>query len=130
MKTRFWIPAVLAATFSAGAFAHGGDRDQDRDWRSHRWEDQRYEHRVAYMPPPRGHAQAHDHDYEQRRGAYPRAPHHHAESRMPHEPQRVVARTIGAVAGGVIGHQVGDGQLAPTLIGAVIGGVVGDRFAR
>jgi hypothetical protein len=134
MKSRFMIPALLAAvTFSAGAFAHGGDRDND--WCGQRWNDQRYERRMVHVPPPPV--------YGQPRGYYPAprvvyaqpvvyrpAPVYYAEPPMPRDPQRVVAQTIGAVAGGVIGHQVGDGQLAPTLIGAVIGGVIGDQFAR
>ena len=50
MNAKFWIPVVLAATFSTAALAHGDDR---RDWRDDRRDDYRYEHRHHHhMPPP------------------------------------------------------------------------------
>jgi hypothetical protein len=50
MKSKLWIPALLAAvTFSASAFAHGGDRYDSRDDYRH---EQHYSHRHAYAPPP------------------------------------------------------------------------------
>ena len=50
MKSKLWIPALLAAaTFSASAFAHGGDRD---DWRDNQWREHRHHHHHAHMPPP------------------------------------------------------------------------------
>jgi hypothetical protein len=50
MKSKLWIPALLAATtFSASAFAHGGDRD---NWRDDQWREHRHHHHHAYMPPP------------------------------------------------------------------------------
>jgi hypothetical protein len=129
MKIRFWIPALLAATtFSTGAFAHGGEHD--RDWRDNRWHEQRYERREPRMPEWRGHNDERDSGDYRHAGAYRPEPYYRAEPPMPAHPQRVVAQTIGAVAGGMIGHQVGDGELAPTLIGAVIGGVIGDQIAR
>lgn len=130
MKTKFWIPAILAATtFSAGAFAHGNDRDQDR--RYNRWDQQRYERRIVHMPPPPVRAQPRV-VYAQP-VVYRPAPVYHVAPPMPpmpHNPQRVVGQAIGAVAGGFVGHQVGNGHIAPTIIGAVIGGVIGDQFAR
>lgn len=80
MKTKLWIPALLAAaTLSTSAFAHGGDRERnyDRDdyrarqeYRDHRWRNEQWrreqwrreqwrrEHRSPYAygydaPPPR-----------------------------------------------------------------------------
>lgn len=133
MNTRLMIPALIAAaSFSSGAFAQGGDRGYDQ--RDNRWEQQRYERRVVHMPPPPVHVQRGYHPAP--RGAYYQpaayrpAPVYHVAPPMPHDSQRVVGQAIGAVAGGVIGHQVGNGQLAPTLIGAVIGGVIGNQFAR
>jgi hypothetical protein len=50
MKSKFWIPALLAAaTFSASAFAHGGDRDE---WRDDQWREHRHYRHHEYMPPP------------------------------------------------------------------------------
>lgn len=106
MKTGFWIPAVLAATFSAGAFAHGGDRDQN--WRDNRWDNNRYERRVAHMPPPPV--------YVQPRGYYPAARVVYA--------QPVVYRPAPAY------HVAPPMPLGPILIGAIIGGVIGDQLAR
>lgn len=129
MKIRFWIPALLAAaTFSSGAFAHGDDHD--RDWRDNRWDQQRYERREPRMPQWRGHYEEQAPGGYRHAGAYRPEPYYRAAPPMPARSERVVAQTIGVVAGGVIGHQVGDGELAPTLIGAVIGGVIGDRIGR
>lgn len=125
MKTRLMIPALLAAaTFSAGAFAHGNDRDW-RDQRMDRYD--RHHHVVRHAPPPPV--------VHVRHADYRPAPRvvYHAVPPLPYPPlqsERTVGRAIGAVAGGVIGHQVGDGHLAPVLIGAVLGGVIGDRIAR
>lgn len=128
MKTRFWIPAILAATtFSASAFAHGGNaRWNDRDdWRAPRYE----QRRDNYRPAPRAPV------YVQQRVVYSAPPvvyrqpvAYRVAPPLPND--RFVAQTIGAVTGGFIGHQVGDGQIAPTLIGAVIGGVIGNEIAR
>jgi hypothetical protein len=142
MKTKFWIPALLAATtFSASAFAQGGDvqRRNDRDdWRAPRQEQRRDD----YRPAPRAPA------YMQSRVIYSAPPVTYREPvvyrpmpvayrvapPLPFPPplpnERFVAQTIGAVTGGFIGHQVGDGQIAPTLIGALIGGVIGNQIAR
>jgi hypothetical protein len=123
MKTRLMIPALLvAATFSAGAFAHGNDRD----WRNDRY-DSRHQQVVRYAPPPPV--------VDVRHGAYRPVQRvvYHVAPPLPYPPlpsERTVGRAIGAVAGGVIGHQVGDGHLAPVLIGAILGGVIGDHIAR
>ena len=82
MKAKFWIPVVLAATFSTAALAHGGDRDDRRDWRDDRRDDYRAEYRHHhYMPPPpppRAYGRydtphRHRYDYE-RRAYYPVIP--------------------------------------------------------
>ncbi|MBI4996284.1 MAG: glycine zipper 2TM domain-containing protein [Rhodocyclales bacterium] len=119
------IPALLAAaTFSAGAFAHGGDRD---DWRSPRYDrHDRHHHVVRHAPPPPV-------VHVRQRGYRPAPVAYHSAPPLPYPPlpsERTVGRAVGAVAGGVIGHQVGDGHLAPILIGAVLGGVIGDQIAR
>lgn len=133
MKTKFWIPVLIAAaTFSASAFAHGDNRE--RDQRNDRWEDQRYQRHDARLPPPppfpvqrTQHPAPRNVHYQP---AYRPAPIQHVAPPMAHDPRRVVGQAIGAVAGGVIGHQVGNGHIAPTLIGAVIGGVIGNQIAR
>ena len=50
MKARYLIPALLAAaTFSASALAHDGDRD---GWRHDHRRYYGHHHRHAHMPPP------------------------------------------------------------------------------
>jgi len=129
MNTKLWIPALLAATtFSAAAIAHDGT--PDRDWRDGRRDNQRDERRETHMPQSPGHYYGQRPVVYSQPVAYRPAPIYHAGPPMLHDHQRVVAQTIGAVAGGVIGHQVGNGHIAPTLIGAVIGGVIGNQFAH
>jgi hypothetical protein len=60
MKSKLWIPALLAAaTLSASAFANGGDHD--RGGRDHRYDQRQYERhdhwrhdqwRYGHRPPP------------------------------------------------------------------------------
>jgi hypothetical protein len=84
MKTRLMIPALLAAaTFSASAFAHGGDRDDD--WRGHRgWQEQRHDHwrhhhrhdhwRYDHRPPPPPYAYGYGYGYRPAPRVYYEAP--------------------------------------------------------
>lgn len=57
----------------------------------------------------------------------------HDETRVHQKPvkdeNRIAGKTIGAIAGGVLGHQVGGGKgkKVATVIGAVAGGYAGDR---
>lgn len=138
MKGKFWITTVLAAaslgTVSAGAFAHGGDHD-DPPWEHEHHH--RHPHwsygapqpvyvapRVVYPAPPV--------IYRQPVVYRPAPTPVYYAAPVPYPPRyddRLAAQAIGTVAGGIIGHQVGDGRLAPTLIGAVVGGVVGSQLA-
>ena len=145
MKSKFWIPAIVAAaTFSTGAFAHGWDRD---GWRESRHHEHYREMRLpappipvfvrprAHLPPPppvmyrepvvyRA-APA----YYERPAYYPRG--YYAPAAYPvYDADRAAATTIGAVVGGVVGSQVGHGDFGPTALGAVIGGVIGNNIAR
>jgi uncharacterized protein YcfJ len=54
------------------------------------------------------------------------------EDRHSYERNRGVGTALGAIAGGVIGHQIGSGtgNTAATIAGAVGGGVVGNHLAR
>ena len=145
MTKKLWIPALIAAaTVSANAFAHGGDRG---DWGEHRRHHRHHHHDrwAGYLPPPRMPVHVRQPVIYsappviyRERVVYPSAPAYYGPpSAYPAYPgrhsgrrgDRVAAQAIGAIAGGVIGNQVGDGHLAPTLIGAVIGGAVGDHLA-
>ena len=128
MANKLFIPAaIIAAVLSSNAFAHGGDRDGWREHRHHhRWERSTrvetiyvqpqtyyratpvvYQERVVYQPAP---------TYV-RMAVYPA-----------HDSSRVLGQTIGVIAGGLIGSQIGHGQFGPTAIGAVVGGVVGGNL--
>ncbi|MBU1236824.1 MAG: glycine zipper 2TM domain-containing protein [Gammaproteobacteria bacterium] len=138
MKTRLMIPALLVAAISTSAFARDGN---DRDSRHDRQRPQqvvrhtqptvvvvqpRVVHRATYVrhiaPAPRiVHRTAHVHRV---------APPPPRALPRPHDADRAIAQTVGAVTGGIIGNQVGNGHIAPTLVGVVIGGIIGDQFAR
>ena len=53
MTNKFWIPALLAAaTFSVGALAHEGDRDEWHEHHHHhRYWEERMQERHEYMEP-------------------------------------------------------------------------------
>ena len=57
---------------------------------------------------------------------------HYEELRAPHETHVGKGAAIGAVAGGVLGHQVGSGRgnTAATVGGAVLGGVAGHQIEK
>ncbi len=142
MKTRLMIPALLAAAISTSAFARDGN-DRDRDSRYDRQRPQQaFKHaqprvvvvqpRIQHRPAPRV---VHRTTYVRHVVPAPRVVYRVAPP-PPHalpvryDADRAVAQTVGAVSGGIIGNQVGNGHLAPTLVGAVIGGIIGDQFAR
>ncbi|MBS0346432.1 MAG: glycine zipper 2TM domain-containing protein [Proteobacteria bacterium] len=145
---KFMIPAVLAAAvFSANAFAHGWDDDDDHC-------DRRYRHggrpvvvyeqpQVVYQAPPAVY-QAPPQVVYRERIVYRDRPVYYAqpqqEAYYPPQPavayprydgNRVVGQAVGALAGGVIGNQIGrgSGRVAATAVGAVLGSVVGSRMA-
>lgn len=62
---------------------------------------------------------------------YQPAPRYYAEPVVQFHPgDRVVAQTVGAIAGGVIGNQFGrgNGRVAATAVGAVVGGIIGGNL--
>ncbi|HZV55001.1 MAG TPA: hypothetical protein VFF82_08675 [Rhodocyclaceae bacterium] len=134
MTNKLWIPALLAAaTFSANSFAHG--------WEDHDGRGERHHHHGWYarMPAPPMPV------YVQPRGYYPAPPavnyrepvvyrstpayYERPVAYPAYYGDRVAAQAIGAIAGGVIGNQIGNGHVGPTLVGAVIGGAVGGHLA-
>jgi len=143
---RLWIPALLAsAVFSANAFADHGWDDDDRYEHRCRHEARRvivYEQpQVVYQAPPQVVYQAPPVEYRERivyrdRPVYydaPPAPRYY--DRPADYPRyngnRVVGQAVGAIAGGVLGNQVGrgSGRIAATAVGAVLGSVVGGRLS-
>jgi uncharacterized protein YcfJ len=46
-----------------------------------------------------------------------------------HDSNRVAGTALGAIAGGVIGHQIGDNN-AGTVAGAILGGIAGNQIQR
>lgn len=140
MKTRFMIPALMVATsFSASALARG-PHDHDRH--------DRQDHVVQHQPAPAHQVRLPRHhpaarvvlpDARVRRPmavvpvAYrptPPAPHLSRVSYPAYSNDHILVPALGAVAGGIIGHQAGDGEVGPIILGAVIGGVIGNQFVR
>lgn len=147
---KIWIPALCAAALcSASAFAdpggwygpYGGPRYAPPP---HHHQHRGYAYQppvvvyqappVVYQVPPRviyrervAHPERPYYDYraappyyERNRGYYPQA-----------NGNRVAGQAIGAVAGGIIGNQVGsgNGRVVATALGAVIGSVVGGNLS-
>ena len=136
---RLLIPALIAtAVFSANAFAHG-DRDDDDRWehRHHRRVERVVVHHVyaepevIYQAPPVV--------YRERIVYRDRPVYYEAEPRYYERPapysggssNRLIGQTIGAIAGGALGNQVGrgNGRIAATAIGAVVGSAIGGNVA-
>jgi hypothetical protein len=133
---KIWIPALVAtAVFSANAFAHGDWDDDDHCER-------RYRHRVQHVvvqrvyDEPQVIYEAPPVVYRERIVYRERPVYYEAEPRYEEErptayrsykTNRVIGQAVGAVAGGLIGHQVsrGNGRIAETALGAVVGSVVG-----
>lgn len=151
---KHWIPVLVATTvISTNAFAnHDWDDDEDCDRRARVeriverdvydeppvvYRERRIvyrEPRVIYREPPavyrerieyRGRADHYTPEpyYEERRDSYRR----YDDQRR----DRVVGQAVGAVAGGLIGSQIGrgSGRVAATAVGAVVGGILGGQVA-
>ena len=128
MTGKLWIPALLAAAFTTHASAHGGDHfDRHDRWDGHH----HHRHWSGYMapPPPPVYAPPR-HVYPAPVAYYPPAPAYYGppprHGHHRHRGERDVGRAVGAIAGGAIGNQIGQGRLGPTVLGAVIGGIAGD----
>lgn len=80
-----------------------------------------YRERVVYRPAP-AYAYAEPQPYYQAGPSY----------RVVPNMNRVVAPAVGAVAGGVIGSQLGrgDGRVVATAVGAVLGAIAGDQIGN
>lgn len=131
MTNKLWIPALLAAAvFSANSFAHGGDHDGWREHRHHHQWARPMPAQVVYVQP-RGYYPAPPATYYREPVVYRSAPVYYERpvAYPAYYGDRVAAQAIGAIAGGVIGNQIGNGHVAPTLIGAVVGGAVGGHIA-
>ncbi len=136
---RLLVPALLAtAVFSANAFAHD-------DWDDDHWEHRRHrpvKHvvvhhvheapEVIYQAPPGV-------VYRERIEYRDRPVYHEPEPRYYERPapypgsggNRLIGQTIGAIAGGALGTQIGkgNGRIAATAIGAVVGSAIGGSVA-
>jgi hypothetical protein len=128
---------VAAAVFSANAFAHGGWDDDHRGHRPpHKVKQVVVHHvyeepRVIYQAPPVV--------YRERVVYRDRPVYYEAEPRYYKQPaaysssgsNRLIGQAIGAIAGGALGNQVGqgNGRIAATAIGAVIGSAIGGNAA-
>ena len=135
---RLLIPALIATSvFSASAFAHQGWNDDYRGHRRHYQEERVIVQRayaepmVIYQAPPVA--------YRERIVYRDRPVYYQAEPRYYEQPatysgnssNRFAGQAIGAIAGRVIGNQIGSGsgRIAATAIGAVIGSAIGGSIA-
>ena len=135
------IAVAIAALFTTAAplaFADYGDRTTDprevntydnsnartpgysaRDYRYER--DQRDNARVIESKPLYAEGSAKEECWNERAG-------HYEELRAPHDTRIGKGAAVGAVAGGVLGHQVDHG--AGTAVGAVLGGIIGHQVQK
>lgn len=142
------IPAVLmGALISTSAFAHRG-WDDDEGYRPYRGRHEivyqqapvvvYQQPQVVYAPPPPPRV------IYRERVVYPDAPPYGYRSAPAYYQQqpayrptsyydgnRFAGQAIGAVAGGVIGNQIGHGggRVVSTAVGAVLGAIAGDRLS-
>ena len=138
---KFWIPTLLlAAVFSANAFAHDYDEEDDHYY-EHRHVVRRVERVVVYDEPDVVY-QAPPVRYRERivyrdRPVYVESAPDYYERPAPYPgyyvgvDNRAVGQTVGAIAGGVLGHSVGrgGGRIASTAVGAVLGSIIGGNLA-
>lgn len=135
---RLLIPALIStAIFSTSAFAQGGwDGDNRGHRRHHQVERVIVRHvyeqpAVIYQAPPVLYRERIV--YRDRPVYYEAAPRYY--DRPAYYPvygsNRLIGQTIGAIAGGAIGNQIGEGngRFAATAIGAVIGSAIGGNIA-
>jgi len=112
------VGSILAA---AAPIAFG--QYHDRDYRGDRYERNGYARVLESRPIYQSTAGSRDECWNPRAG--------HFEEVRPENKTRVgKGAAIGAVAGGVIGHQIGDNGTAQTLGGALLGGIIGHQIER
>lgn len=137
MNKRLLIPTLVAtAVFSANACAHGGwddDRWEHRHYRGERVVVQRVyaEPAIIYQAPPVVYRERVV--YRDRPVYYEAAPRYYEQpaAYSGNNSNRLIGQTIGAIAGGALGNQVGrgNGRIAATAIGAVVGSAIGGNVA-
>lgn len=139
---RFLVPALAAASFfSAGAFADNGWSGHEKHWK-HRKHHQQHQHQHAVMPrayvapvvvyePAPVVVYRERIVYRDRPVYYEPAPRHYEPPAVHGGGNRLLGQTLGAIAGGALGTQVGQGnsRIAATAIGAVVGGALGGHAA-
>jgi hypothetical protein len=145
MMNKSWLPVlIVAAVSSTNAFAHHDRDDGDHDRHSYRNPPTRVviyqEPAVVYQAPPPVAYEPPRIVYRERivyrdRPVYidqPETPYYVRQASYPvYDENRVVGNAIGAITGGVLGHQIGrgNGRVAATAIGAVVGTLVGGHLA-
>ena len=132
MKHKTAIAAAVAALLAAPAFAQDryydstSPRYDSRDYRDYRRNDDRYRGDVARVietRPVYGAAERREECWNPRAG-------HYEEVRGPEKTRVGKGAAIGAVAGGVLGNQVGEHSTGGTVAGALIGGILGHQIER
>jgi len=139
---KIFIPALVAASlFSASAFADNGWGGHDNKHWKHRKHQHQHVQQVmvprAYVAPVVVYEPAPVVVYRERIVYRDRPVYYEAEPRYYEQPaaygggNRLLGQTLGAIAGGALGTQVGqgNGRIAATAIGAVVGGALGGHAA-
>ncbi|MGZ5032144.1 MAG: glycine zipper 2TM domain-containing protein [Usitatibacter sp.] len=125
MKTVAIAVASIFTALAPAAFAQNNDyRDNNRDtYQDRQWSRGRDIARVVESRPIYNAANSHEECWNPRAGVY--------EELRNNEGHSVINKgtAIGAVAGGVLGHQV-DNNNTGTAIGAVLGGLIGNQVDK
>jgi uncharacterized protein YcfJ len=125
MKTVAIAVASIFAALAPAAFAQTYDyRDNNRDsYQDRQWSRGRDVARVIDSRPIYAATSSHQECWNPRAGVY--------EEVRDNDGHSVINKgtAIGAVAGGVIGHQVDDGNTG-TVLGALLGGLIGNQVDK
>lgn len=124
MKTVALAVASIFTALAPAAFAQNYDsRDSNRDsYQDRQWSRGRDVARVIETRPIHNAANSREECWNPRAGVY-------EEVRNEHHNVINKGTAIGAVAGGVLGHQV-DNNNAGTALGAVLGGLIGNQVDK
>lgn len=147
---KFLISSLIAAAAVFSTSAYAGDRwghNNDRGRHDDRWQ-HRHHHRAqpvfvpyAYAAPRVVYQAApvvvyrERIVYRDRPVYYEEAPRNYGDEQQPaaygDRGNRLIGQTLGAIAGGALGTQVGqgNGRIAATVIGAVVGSAIGGNAA-
>jgi len=127
MKKTIVIAVASVLTAAAPAFAQYYNPDyQNRDYREYRndrYERNGYARVLESRPVYQDNVAARDECWNPRSG-------HFEEVRGENKTRVGKGAAIGAVAGGVLGHQIGDNGTAQTLGGALLGGLIGHQIEK